>query len=230
MAGMQMSRKIFPVLAALLLGACAPVFNGPEQALTVAQRHPISVDPANVTMLVPVPPHRVALPEEDRNRIRRFAAAWRELGYGPISLSTPTGGANAGSARSLSNEVREVLVQEGVPADVISEGRYTPAPTEREASLVLSFIRYVATPSPCGDWSQNAARSSRNTPMSNFGCAIQNNVAVMVADPHDLLAPQKETAADAARRSTALGAYRSGKSTATQYPEDSEASVSAVSQ
>ncbi len=230
MSGVQFG-KFFSVLslgAALAAGACAPVFNGPEQTLSVAERHPIAVDPATVTLLLPVPMGRVVLPEEDRARLALFAANWRTLGHGPISLSVPTGSPNAQAAYSLSADAREILELEDIPPGAINASSYTAAREEKDAPIVLSFVRYVATPSACGDWSQNAGRSSRNTPMPNFGCATQNNLAVMVADPHDLVTPQRETPASAGRRSTVLGAYQQGKSTATTYPDDSAATVSAV--
>jgi pilus assembly protein CpaD len=50
-------------------------------------------------------------------------------------------------------------------------------------------------------------------PPPNFGCATQHNLAAMVADPRDLVAPRRVDAADAQRRMTVLDKYRKGQTT-----------------
>jgi pilus assembly protein CpaD len=67
---------------------------------------------------------------------------------------------------------------------------------------------------PCGDWSTNLAVTTRNDLPSNFGCATQHNLAAMVADPRDLLAPDSSVGQpDAQRRLTVLDKYRKGELT-----------------
>jgi pilus assembly protein CpaD len=84
------------------------------------------------------------------------------------------------------------------------------------------FVRYHADPAPCGDFSESLAIIWSNKPSPNFGCATQHNLAVMVADPHDLVAPKALEAGDARRSLTILEKYRKGDTTiATKAPEQS---------
>jgi pilus assembly protein CpaD len=73
-------------------------------------------------------------------------------------------------------------------------------------------MRYVADAPDCGqDWSQNLARNYQNTPYPNFGCSSQHNLAVMVANPGDLLGPRTMTPRDANRRDDMYGKYVAGR-------------------
>ncbi len=45
---------------------------------------------------------------------------------------------------------------------------------------------YAVPPHPCPDWSQNATVNYDNSNHSNYGCAVNNNIAVQLADPWDL--------------------------------------------
>lgn len=65
----------------------------------------------------------------------------------------------------------------------------------------------------CGQWPDDLGdyrQTTTHRPHWNYGCASQQNLAAMVANPNDLLHPQAETAPDAARRQTNLTRYRAG--------------------
>jgi len=75
---------------------------------------------------------------------------------------------------------------------------------------------------PCGDWSKDLSESASNLPGPDFGCATQQNIAAMVADPRDLLGPRDQGPADATRRTTVIGKYEKGEATgAAKSPEQS---------
>ncbi|MEP6826506.1 MAG: CpaD family pilus assembly lipoprotein [Aestuariivirga sp.] len=44
---------------------------------------------------------------------------------------------------------------------------------------------------PCGDWSKDLADTSDNTSYPNLGCAVQTDLAAMIADPNTLVVPKK---------------------------------------
>lgn len=52
-----------------------------------------------------------------------------------------------------------------------------------------------------------------NVPYPNLGCANQRNLAVMVANPADLLGPRTETARSSERRDQVWGKYVKGAAT-----------------
>ena len=55
--------------------------------------------------------------------------------------------------------------------------------------------------------------SKENKQYHNLGCASQNNLAAMIANPADLLAPRGMSEIDAARRATVIDNYRQGNQT-----------------
>jgi pilus biogenesis lipoprotein CpaD len=44
----------------------------------------------------------------------------------------------------------------------------------------------IVLPHPCPDWSQSASVNYDNAVHSNFGCAVNNNLAVQLENPGDL--------------------------------------------
>ncbi len=68
----------------------------------------------------------------------------------------------------------------------------------------------------CGDIQQPDMRhNTQNAATPGFGCSHQSNMAVMIADPSDLVRPRAMTPSDPQARQRVLEAYRTGDSTAT---------------
>jgi type IV pilus biogenesis protein CpaD/CtpE len=53
---------------------------------------------------------------------------------------------------------------------------------------------------PCGDWTEDAGANSTNEQMPNLGCAVQTNIAAMVAKPKHIIKPHPMGPATAASR------------------------------
>jgi pilus assembly protein CpaD len=70
------------------------------------------------------------------------------------------------------------------------------------------------------------ARARPNQTWPRFGCATANNLANMVADPRDLVAPRTMDAPDSGRRQTVLDNYRQGENTASQRSDRESGAVS----
>ena len=208
------------------LAGCAG-FNGIENAQYDANyTHPISVETDVATLNVGVVAGQPGLAPSDRAAIENFAAAYRQRGHGPLTISTPSGSPNAGAATVALSDVRDILVENGVTD--LSYTPYRASGADSGAPLILSFKHYVATPTACGDWSMDYAFDPSNGLPPNHGCATQNNLAAMIADPADLAGPRRMTPADAERRNTVLEKYRAGEPTATQRSEQDSGAVSEV--
>ncbi|MCE9650604.1 MAG: CpaD family pilus assembly protein [Parvibaculum sp.] len=218
--------RLLPFAAVLALAGCGG-FNGANEAsYDASYTHPISVQPDVPTLTVVS--RGGGLSDEDRRAIAAFATAYKERGHGPLTVSTPSGSANTTVAMNTLVEVRDLLAEKGVPAANISYTPYRASSTSADAPIVLSYKRYVAAASPCGDWSTDYAYDPENVTPPNFGCATQANLAAMIADPADLIAPRDQTPADAQRRSTVFSKYRDGKITATERNAQDSAAVSGV--
>ncbi|WP_170181876.1 CpaD family pilus assembly lipoprotein [Phreatobacter stygius] len=100
---------------------------------------------------------------------------------------------------------RVTAIDQGVPVDY----------RQRHPIMVSPQGAYVA--SQCGQWPHDlgpsdGAMSNLNKTYWNFGCATQQNLAAMVAQPSDLLHPRAQGELDSTRRQTALARYRRGES------------------
>ncbi len=63
--------------------------------------------------------------------------------------------------------------------------------SERAANKVnVQVERYVVTPPSCPDWSNFDGNEERNTPGSNYGCAVDSSLGYMIANPRDLVEGQ----------------------------------------
>lgn len=220
--------RLAAILTAMLVLSSCGGFNGAEDVLDVERAHPISVQPDIVTLVIPAEPYKESLSPADRGQVENIAQAFKERGHGPLTIATPSGTANTGSALNLLSEIREVLDDRGIGENAIEYAPYNAAAADGSAPVILSFKRFVASASPCGDWSRDYAFNPSNGYTPNHGCATQNNLAAVVADPADLINPRNMTPAEAARRNTVVGKYHRGEVTSAQKDASDSASVSQV--
>lgn len=213
------------LLASFTLTGCGG-FNGAEEAqFDATYSHPISVQPDVPTLSIAA---SSSLSIEDRAALRGFVAAYKERGHGALTVATPSGSSNTAIAMNVLVDVRDALAQSGVPANRISYTPYRASVANQAAPIIVSYKQFVAVASPCGDWSDSYSYNPDNTPPKNFGCATQNNLAAMVADPADLVTPRVMTASDAARRGEVFTKYRKGEITATTRDDHDSAALSEV--
>jgi pilus assembly protein CpaD len=214
-------------LAALLsLAATACATSPPPQkadgrpAATYADQHRIKVSQIGARLEVPIADG--ALTPAALKAIDDFAADYRVVGHGPLTIAAP-----AGLDPQLAEAVRDAVAETGILFEAVALTTYTgQAPN---APLVLSFMRYEAQAPDCPSVSeQNLALSGDNRPMRSFGCATQANLAAMVADPADLAMPRTADASDATRRSVVLDRYRQAQQTHSPRSEDERVTVSQV--
>ena len=206
-------KKLLLAAAAISSVGCAAQFNGQEQALTVAEQHPISVDSQTVTMTMA--PSVDGMSSLDQSRLRAFADSYMRNGHGALTVTSPTDGGVAG--------VRDALNRSGVPLSSIVEADYRGGGASSD--VILSYTHYVATPSACGLWEGMRERDYRNMNSPNFGCATQNNLAAMIGDPHDLVAPADMTDPDSATRIRGVVKYRKGEDSSSQSNDDLNSQV-----
>lgn len=132
-------------------------------------------------------------------------AGWFEslrLGYGDhVSVDAP-GGGDAGAR----DAVAEIAARYGLLID-----QAAPVTNGEIASGKVRVVvsRTSANVPGCPDWSDKLGNDLNSNTISNYGCAINSNLAVMVANPEDLVYGQRATgAADASTASKAIKTYR----------------------
>lgn len=205
------------VLAILpILGGCKHDLEGPQvagwQLLDPQQRHPILVSQEPANLNIRVASGSSGLTPSQRHRVMDFISRNRagDAGNSRFVIAAPGGSANEGAAMEAADDVRRLMLASGYNESSIAFEAYQP--NSREAPLRISYMRYVADAPDCGlDWSENMARAYQNTHYPNFGCAGQRNLAVMVANPADLLGPRTMSPRDSNRRDDMYTKYVKGE-------------------
>jgi pilus assembly protein CpaD len=85
-----------------------------------------------------------------------------------------------------------------------------PRPSGADRAVVLAG-RFEAHVPGCPDWRKPVLDDFSNYQSSNFGCASAHNLALMVADPQDLVRGRSESAVDGTRAADAVRRYRAGE-------------------
>jgi pilus assembly protein CpaD len=189
---------------AVLLAGCSQEFASVDDTyVPVAsdERFPIEVTDKPFKLNVSASAGKLA--NEDVNRLVSFARAAQAEGATPVIVSYPSG---SRKARGVSQQAMQILQGQG-----LEQARIRSATYNGKSDVVqLSFTRKTATTQECGDWSQDLSLSTKNEPYPNFGCAMQNNLAAMVVNPEDFVAPPATGPGTAAARIDAIGRYRTG--------------------
>ncbi|MEY3623031.1 MAG: hypothetical protein RLZZ407_590 [Pseudomonadota bacterium] len=125
-----------------------------------------------------------------------------DLRYGDrISIDSDDGFGNEDAVRDVRAAAAErgVLVAERAPATpgVIAPGNIRVVVTRSQASV----------PS-CPDWRATNERNYNAASHSNYGCAINSNLAAMVADPEDLVRGRDNKRLDSNSGKAAVNAYK----------------------
>jgi pilus assembly protein CpaD len=188
-----------------------------------SQRHPILVSQQPTDHLIRVARGSVGLTPAQRAELIDFVNRYRatDAGNSRLVVSVPSGAANEVSAMNSVLEVRNVLSDYGFSEAAISVEAYE-AEGAGQPPIRVSYLRYVAQPPECGDWSTNLAYEPTNLPYPNFGCATQRNFAAQIANPADLLGPRSETARSSERRDQVWSKYIRGEPTGARRTKDDE--------
>ena len=142
---------------------------------------------------------------------RRLVDWFDSLGlrYGDrVSLdSTMTGAAVRDDVASLAGRYG-LLLSDGAP---VTPGYVNPG------NVRVVVTRSQAYVPGCPDWSEQTASNLANATHSNFGCAINGNLAAMIADPEHLLHGAAGTGETVVMSSNkAISTYREAKPTGAE--------------
>jgi pilus assembly protein CpaD len=191
-----MVKKLFPVLLASALAGCmtpgAPLASRGVESVNqpVLNRSTFTVDVAA--------PGGVLAPAE----VDRLDGWFRslDLGYGD---SIYVDGAYAGTARAQVAEIAGNYGMMVLPAAPVTAG----AVPSNMVRVVVSRTR--AEVPNCPNWSVPSQPNFENRSMSNFGCSVNSDLAMQVANPEDLFhGRQGPATVDAIAGAKAIQMYR----------------------
>ena len=193
------NRKLTASLAAslaLTLGACGGGMNMENRTL-YSVKQPV-VERSN--FVLDLNTNADGLPVSEQQRL----AGWFEsmdLRYGDrVGIEDATNSAAVREDVAAIAARYGLLLAEGVP---VTAGYAQPG----QARVVIT--RSTASVPGCPDWSHSSEANEKNATNPNYGCAINGNLAAMVANPEDLIKGQQGTGETIVTTSTkAIRAYR----------------------
>jgi pilus assembly protein CpaD len=191
-AKMKRAPSLVAIALGLALAGCGPVNRG------VATVHQPDVTRADYTLDVGVDATGLRYGEERR------LTAWFDslhLGYGDrVAVDDPEPAAGHRAAIADVASHYGMLVDRTPP---VTEGAVAPG------SVRVIITRSTAEVPHCPDWRRDSHPEFEASTTSNFGCAVNSNFAMMVANPQDLIVGQTGSQTRDARTVTkALKTYR----------------------
>lgn len=217
------------ICALTTLAACQSTNElSPIEPVSHTLRHPIQVTNDVVTMQVRGGRRKFGLTSVQRQKIASFVSAYRNTGTGPLKIKSPSAVAHDVLAANAVAEVRRIAEQHSIANSRIRMVNYYPRNPRVSSPVILSFRRNAAIASPCGAWPESFAVTRRNQPYWALGCATQNNLAAMVANPRDLVEPRASTPSDSQRRDVVFDKYRNGSVTTAERDASESGTVSDV--
>jgi pilus assembly protein CpaD len=212
---------IVVIAGALALSACASTPTGLDLPQASAVEELFRAD-------MPVDPRDNGLTWGQQDLLAGIAAEYKARGHGPLVISYPQGAANEEAAMHAIADARTYLYERGLNWRQITGGAYD-ARGEHQGALIFSFQRYRAVAPDCPEGWSDLAHEFNNRHESRFGCALASNLAAMVSDPRDLIAPRDQGPVDTGRRQTVIDLYRAGESTTSARSDRESGAVSTVS-
>lgn len=172
-------------------------------------RHPIVVSQSEATEDIVVSAHARKMSVRDRGVVDAFASRYRQSGAKEIAILIPSGSRNEAAARRVAYDVAHELGKRGVPERRIRIQHYNAAGYGDAAAVRLAFADLKArVDSQCGQWNDDIVDTDENRNYRNFGCATQQNLAAIVANPADLLGPRGESEIDSTRRTNVINDWQ----------------------
>ena len=199
--------KAARVAIALSLGMAAAACETPshQNASLDSVRQPV-VERANYALDLDT--DATGLPVAEQGRL----VAWFEsldLGYGDrVSLDA------AGASPSVRDDVAALAGRYGL---LLSDGAPVTAGYVNPGHARVVVTRTRAYVPGCPDWSEQSTDHGNNTTHPGFGCAINGNLAAMIADPEHLLKGAAGTGETVVMSSNkAISTYRAAKPTGAE--------------
>jgi len=211
----------FCLAAVLAAGSCTTTFHKDADNFDdPLANHPITVEPSYQSIKLSYTGG--SLSAVDAPKLEAFLADYRQHGNGKIAISVPAGANMQQTVTALANQINEM----GVSRErilIASRDAGTGG-----SQVELNYISYQARTSECGNWSEDLAYTAENRTAANFGCANQHNMAMMVADPRDLLGPRPMDGGNAVRRQAVIGNYEAGKVTSSDKGADQKTAITDI--
>jgi pilus assembly protein CpaD len=195
------------LLASAIAGCTTPTVDQPTRGLTAVNQPVVTRN--DFAMDLAAPDGSLAPSEE-----ARLDGWFRGLGLG-YGDHIYVDGDYAGAARQ---DVARIAGRYGM---MVSAAAPVTAGSIQPGTVRVVVSRTRAAVPGCPNWDRPASPDFDNQQISNFGCAVNANLAAMVADPQDLVYGREAgPVVDSVTASKAVHSYRAAKPTGEQGLQD----------
>jgi pilus assembly protein CpaD len=212
---MTISKLTFAALfigTSVALGACSSV----SQDVPAYRLNPTTVAESVERLELYARPNGLTLSARDQSAVAQFIQTYAATGSGPIFINRPAGHGGGLGVQETDRMLRTVMSQVGVNPSAAQTGEYFVRPGD-PAPVVVSYKTLRTVPQDCG--SLGSVTDVRNNGVSpEFGCFMSANMAAMISDPRQLIAPLPQGTPNAQRRQVIYDLYIEGQATAAQRP------------
>jgi len=169
--------------------------------------------------------HQASYPSINKHpthAVGEFIANYGRHGEGPLYMHVPStiaGGRGVQEAQAL---IRQNMNRYGVPQSQVSIANYQPY-NGGASPVVVSYKRLQAELRDCRSLG-DLTRTSGNMPYAEFGCSANSNLAAMIENPNQFLAPYPMGPPNAERRKDVYDKYIAGENPASEQPDRQEIS------
>ena len=217
-----------------MVGACtSPEFDFHEfvaagipdaatRAASVQERYPITVEVAHTAIELSGRDGSERLTATEIRKVDEIVTAFAAGSRGLLDISVPGAAATDVGVLGRAKQIADHAKRRGVPASRIML-RVDTEDQRADGPIVIGFDTLVASVPVCGDWSKESSHDSMNTDHSNFGCAVQRNIGMMIANPADLIVPRTAGLHDTVRSNIVIQQYRTGLVTGAARSETEQA-------
>ena len=200
------------LLGASLLGACSSY----SQSQPTSRLYPVTVAESTERLELYSRPDGLSLSARDHSAVAQFVQTYAMNGTGPIFINRPAGYENGLGIQATDRLLKTVMAEVGLPPGAVEVGQYHARPGD-PAPVVVSYKTLRTVPQDChGSYDQFDLRS--NGVHDGFGCFASANMAAMISDPRQLIAPLPGGVPNAQRRQVIYDRYIQGQSTAADRP------------
>ncbi len=217
MPSSKLGCRLFAAAVIAVLGACSQ--DTPDLAkYDYRLAHPLGATPMTAVLVVEIPENPAGMRPSDARRLDVYARDYVLRGDGVLQLVIGADPGDEARARAFAETLVRRLADGAVPAGRI-DAKIVTGGDVAPGSAVMRHRQWVANVPECGLWSESSTFDAENANAPNFGCATQRNIALMVANPRDLVEPTEiePRIGEVGRRVQNL--YRAGSVTNSYYLE-----------
>lgn len=110
--------------------------------------------------------------------------------------------------------IKKILIKHGFSREYVALELETASEVDtpiKETKFEITVLTYYATPPSCSYWTRSLGDAQGANEPRDFGCAVRANLAMMVANPRDLIVGRTIGQADGGVHAAGVRRYREDK-------------------